>query len=150
MKTKNDGTVEIKRRILTDNRAYFSMIHLFESRTIHQKNKIRIYKTTVQPILCYGCENWAVINKVEEMLDALERKILRQISSPKQDEKGWRTRYNAKIYDLYKDMKVTEFIKFRRLQWAGHVIRMEEHHISKKALQQTVHCRRWVANPRKR
>jgi hypothetical protein len=27
---------------------------------------------------------------------------------------------------------------------------MEEHHISKKALQQTVHCRRWVANPRKR
>jgi hypothetical protein len=48
-----------------------------------------------------------VTHKAEEMLDALERKILRLIFGPTQDEKGWRTRYNAKIYDLYKDMKVT-------------------------------------------
>jgi hypothetical protein len=55
-------------------------------------------------------------NKAEEMLDAFERKTLRQIFGPTQDEKGWRTTYNAKIYDLCKDIKVTEFIKFRRLQ----------------------------------
>jgi hypothetical protein len=61
-----------------------------------------------------------------------------------EDEKGWRRRYNAEIYDLNKDVKVTGFIKFRRLQWAGHVIRMEEHHIPKRALQQTVHCKRWI------
>jgi len=30
-------------------------------------------------------------------------------------------------------MKVTVFFKFRRLQWARHVIRMEEYHTTKKA-----------------
>jgi hypothetical protein len=45
--TKNDEIIKIKRRILMANRAYFSMIHLFKSRKIHQKNKIRIYKTRV-------------------------------------------------------------------------------------------------------
>jgi hypothetical protein len=47
-------------------------------------------------------------------------------------------------------MKVTEFIKFRRLQWAGHVIRTEENRMPKKALQQTIHGNRRVGKPRKR
>ena len=33
-----------------------------------------------------------------------------------EDGKGWRTRYNTEIYDLYEDMKVTAFITFRQLQ----------------------------------
>jgi hypothetical protein len=36
-------------------------------------------------------------SKSEEMLDALERKILRRIYGPKQAEGGWRTRYNTEI-----------------------------------------------------
>jgi hypothetical protein len=46
-------------------------------------------------------------------------------------------------------MKVTEFIKFRRLQWVGHVNRMEENRIPKKALQQTIHGKRRAENSRK-
>jgi hypothetical protein len=61
-----------------------------------------------------------------------------------------RIRYNAEIYDLDKDMKVTEFIKFRRLHWAEHVIRMEKNRMPKKALQQTIHGKRRVGKPRKR
>jgi hypothetical protein len=41
-------------------------------------------------------------NKAEEMLDTFDRKILRRIFGPTEDEKGWRIRYNAEIYDLYK------------------------------------------------
>jgi hypothetical protein len=47
-------------------------------------------------------------------------------------------------------MKVTEFIKFRKLQWAGHVVRMEENRMPKEALQQTVHGKRRVGKSRKR
>jgi hypothetical protein len=89
-------------------------------------------------------------NKTEEMLDVFERKILRRIFGPTQDKKGWRIRHNAEIYDFYKDGKVTEFIKFGRSQRAGHVIRMEEYHIPKKAQQQTGHCKRRIEIPRKR
>jgi hypothetical protein len=75
------------RRILMDNRAYFSMIHLFKSRTTHLKNKIRIYKTVVRPVLCYGYETSAMTNKAEEMLDIFKRKILGWIFGPTLDEK---------------------------------------------------------------
>jgi hypothetical protein len=37
-------------------------------------------------------------------------------------------RYNIDIYDMYKEVKVSVFIKLR-LQWAGHVIRMNEERI---------------------
>jgi hypothetical protein len=47
-------------------------------------------------------------------------------------------------------MKVTVFSKFRRLQWARHVIRMEEYRTTKKAAQQTHHTKRRLRKPRKR
>jgi hypothetical protein len=64
------------------------MIHLFKLSTVHRKNKIRIRKPTLRPILRYGCETWTMI-KAEEMLDLFERKILRRIFfGPTQDEKA--------------------------------------------------------------
>jgi hypothetical protein len=54
------------------------------------------------------------------------------------------------MYRLYKDMRVTEFIKFRRLQWAGQAIIMELHRLPKKSRQQGIHCKRRIGNPRKR
>ena len=74
---------------------------------------------------------------------------MRWTYSPIKDDKGWRIRYNNENYDFYKEIKVATFIKFRRLQWAGH-IRMVEHRIPKKALQQTIHSNRRVGKPRKR
>jgi hypothetical protein len=44
-------------------------------------------------------------------------------------------RYNAEIYDLYKEVKVSMFIELRRLQWDRHVIRMNDERMPKKALQ---------------
>jgi hypothetical protein len=75
---------------------------------------------------------------------------LRQIYFPKEGEKGWRMRYNTEIYGLYEDMKVTAFIKFRQLQWAGYIIRMVEHCMAKGVLQQIIHSKRRVGNPRER
>jgi hypothetical protein len=51
-------------------------------------------------------------------------------------------RYNTKIYDKYKEVQV--FIKLRRLQWAGHVIWMNDGCIPKKAMQWTAYGKRAV------
>jgi hypothetical protein len=75
---------------------------------------------------------------------------LRQIYIPIEDEKGWRMRYNTEVYDLYEDRKVTAFIKFRQLQWAGHIMRMVEHCMAKEVLQQISHSKRRVGKPRER
>ena len=74
---------------------------------------------------------------------------MRQIYILIEDEKGWRMRYNTEIYDLYEDMNVTEFIKFRGLRWSGYVMGMVEHCMAKEVLQQ-IHCKRRVGKPRER
>ena len=89
----------------------------------HTKSQWYYFRLLICP------ELFVTLNKAEEMLDIFERRVLRRIFGSTQAEKGWRLRYNAEIYDLYKDMKVTEGIKFRRLQWTEHVVRMEEHRI---------------------
>jgi len=72
---------------------------------------------------------------------------LRQIYISIEAEKGWRMRYNTEIYDLYEDMKVTAFIKFRQLQWAGYIMRMVEHCVAKEVLQQIIDSKRSVGKP---
>ena len=34
--------------------------------------------------------------------------------------------WNSNIYSRYRDIDMVDDIKFRRLEWAGHIIRMEE------------------------
>ena len=45
---------------------------------------------------------------------------------PTQEEGRWCHRWNNKLYRLYNDLNIVEDIKIRRLDWAGHIIRMEE------------------------
>jgi hypothetical protein len=38
----------------------------------------------------------------------------------------WCPRWNNELYSLYKEPDIVEGIKIRRLEWAGHIIRMEK------------------------
>ena len=84
------------------------------------------------------------------MLNTFERKILRRIYGPIQEGERWRPRWNNELYTLYNDLNIVEYIKIRRLGWAGHVIRMEEERIPKKVLNGTFHYTRPVGRPRTR
>jgi hypothetical protein len=55
-----------------------------------------------------------------------ERKILRIISGPIKDRDQWRCRFNNKLYDLFKELRLSVIIRVARLQCAGHVARMDE------------------------
>jgi hypothetical protein len=50
----------------------------------------------------------------------------------------WRLRYNKELYKLYKEPESSAIIKFKRLQWAGHVERMNMERIPKKILYSTI------------
>ena len=49
-----------------------------------------------------------------------------------------------------KETNIVEDIKIRGLEWAGHIIRMEEERIPKKALNGNFHTARAVGRPRSR
>jgi hypothetical protein len=63
--------------------------------------------------------------KSENALSVFERKILRRIYGPGQDNGKWRTGYNKEMYELYGEPDLVTCIKLKWLQWAGHIQRME-------------------------
>jgi uncharacterized Rossmann fold enzyme len=51
------------------------------------------------------------------------------------------------LYSLYKESNIVEDVKIRRLEWAGHIMRMEEERIPKKVLNGNFHAIRPVGRP---
>jgi hypothetical protein len=81
-------------------------------------------------------EAWILSQTAEEMLNAFERKVLRKIYGLGLDNGQWRNkRYNHKVYNLYKETDLTKNFRLRRLQWMGHVTRMKDERLPKKALE---------------
>ena len=84
------------------------------------------------------------------MLNTFERKILRRIYGPTQEGGRRRPRWNNELYSLYNELNIVYDIKFRRLEWAGYITRLEEERIPKKLLNGNFHTTRTVGRPRKR
>jgi hypothetical protein len=48
----NNEAEKIKARILSPKKA--SLQTIFRAKQIHRSNKIRLYKTLIKPVLCFG------------------------------------------------------------------------------------------------
>jgi len=146
----NDESKEIQRRINQTNKAYYSLLPVMKNKDVHRNTKIKLYQSMIKPVLMYGCEVWSISQEDEERLKTFERKILRKIYGPVMDNGQWRIRHNAELYNLYQNPNVITDIKLRRLQWAGHVIRMSEERIPKKLLTGRLYKDRPKGRPKKR
>jgi len=57
------------------------------SRALNRSSKLKIYKRLIRPVVTYGCEAWTLTNRDEQHLRMFERRILRKIFSPVQNER---------------------------------------------------------------
>jgi hypothetical protein len=57
---------------------------VFQS-AVHNIN-IKIYRTTILPVVLYSCESWSLTLREECRLGVFENKVLRRIFGPKRDE----------------------------------------------------------------
>jgi hypothetical protein len=80
----------------------------------------------------YGGETWTLISSDENALRIFERKLLRKIYEPVLENGEFRIRYNEELNELIKGEVIVRFIKAQRLQWLGHVERMNEMVMTKK------------------
>jgi len=117
----NDNSVEIKKRILMANKRFYGLKRQFRSQFLSIKNKIELYKTLIRPVLAYGSETWVVSKSDEAILGVFERKILRAIFGPTNNNGEWRIKYNNELYTLYKESDIVTYIKINRLKRAGHL-----------------------------
>jgi len=120
----NDNSAEIKKRILMANKGFYGLKRQFRSPFLSIKNKIKLYKTLIRPVLAYGSETWVLSKSDEGILGVFEKKILRAIFGLTNDNREWRIKYNNELYTLYKESDVVTYTKINRLKWAGHVIRI--------------------------
>jgi len=76
--------------------------------------------------------------------------ILRRIYDLTQERGCWAPRWNSELDGLYNEPDTVEDIKIRRLEWAGHIIRMDEERIPKKVLNGKFYTTRLMGRPRNR
>ena len=50
------------------------------------KLKIKIYRTTILPVVLYGCEIWSLTLREERRLRVFENRVLRRVFGPKRNE----------------------------------------------------------------
>jgi hypothetical protein len=62
--------------------------------------KLKIYRTTILPVVLYGCETWSLTLREERRLRVFEKMVLRRIFGPKRDEVTgeWRRLHNEGLY----------------------------------------------------
>ena len=104
-----DETEENQAGILAANKAYSSLQTIFRSKQIHRNNKVRLYKTLIKPMLCYGSVTWSPTQTTEQMLNTFERNILQRIYGPVQGGGRWHPGWNNELYSLYKILKSEEY-----------------------------------------
>ena len=69
---------------------------------------------------------WTLTSRSEQQLRIFERKILRKMFGPVQDENVfWRIRKNHELKELIGNADIVRFIKSRRIACLGHVTRMD-------------------------
>jgi len=82
----NSTNCEIQARIISGNQCCYSCGALMKSRALSRSSKPKIYTTLIRPVVTYGCETWTLTSQNEQQLRILERKILRKMFGPVQDE----------------------------------------------------------------
>jgi len=81
-------------------------------------------------------------------ITAFERNVLRKIYGLVLVNGQQQNRYNHETYKLYNEMEQARNISLRRLQWVGHVMRMKDKRVLKKALKGYIEGRRPVGRSR--
>jgi hypothetical protein len=122
-----------------------------KSRALIRSSKLKIYKSPIRPIVTYGCEARTLTDRDEQYLRIFERRILRKIFGPAQNEDGfWRIRMNRELNDLIKNADIVRYVKSKGMAWLGHVMRMEGERIPNRLLKWKPMGRRNRGRPRKR
>ena len=105
----------------------------------------------MKPVVTYGCEAWTLTSQDEQQLRIFERRILRKIFGPVQnDDRSWRISMSDELNKLIENADIMRFITSRKIAWLGHVMWMGDRRTPKKILERKPIGTRIRGRPRKR
>lgn len=132
---KNEEDMEINQKIQAGYRAFYRQKIIMNNKNLSKKTKLKVYKTTIRPILTYAAENMCLTLRQEEQLKIFERKIIRKIYGGKKiNEEQYRRLTNDEIDKILEGENIVRTIKSLRIKWYGHVCRREDSSVIKKIM----------------
>jgi hypothetical protein len=72
---------------------------------------IRSKTIRIRPIMIYRAETWSLTNKIENILMTWERKILRKIYGPTNENEQWRIKTTSELITKYKFQDIVSVMK---------------------------------------
>jgi len=116
-----------------------------------KKSKLKLYWSIIRPTVRYGCETWVSKETIKNKLMVFERKVLRRIFGPTKESDGtWRIKTADELEELIRHKNIINHIKTQRLSWVGHLHRMPEERMVKKAYKWKPMLTRPLVRPKNR
>ena len=143
---------DVDRRVARASRAFGALRKpVFNNRDLKLETKWRIYQACVLSVLLYGSESWTPLRRDLRRLDSFHHRCVRNILRIS-NEQQWTQRLTHRcIRQRWGDNETaTEIITKRRLEWLGHLARMQSQRIPKITLFSWLPQRRPQGGPRKR
>ena len=82
--------------------------------------------------MTFASETWVLKEAIIQKLLVFERKILRRIFGPTEENQIWRVKTSEELDKLIKHKNIINYIKAQRLSWFSHVQRMPDTRTVKK------------------
>ena len=119
-----DQMQDVMTRIARAKQRFGKMRHIWGNKELHKNLRMRLYKSSVCSILTYGSEAWRLTTKVCAALNGANSSMVSRITGRTIREEA----IEGKTFDLVK------WIRARKLQWLGHILRMGTERKIKRAI----------------
>lgn len=124
---RRNERAHIKQRIQQGYKAYYANKQMLKDKKLSKNTKLKIYKTTIRPVVTYAAEVANLTSKEEEQLKIFERKIVRMIMGPKKvNQNETRLLMNYEIENILKNENIIKIFKSMRIRWYGHIFRRDK------------------------
>ncbi len=117
-----DTELDIKRRKTLAILACNQFQNSFNSKHIHLLTKMRIFNTFIGSIFLYNSELWTLTKMLNNQIDSFHRRLLRRAINIKWPNKISNTNLN----NITNQIPWSKNIKQRRLNWVGHLVRLDD------------------------
>ena len=105
---------DVRRRITMVRQRFGKLRHTWSDKLLHKNLRIRLYKATVCSILTYGSEAWYLDAAVCRALNGANSQMMSIITGQTAHQEA---SAKTRSFDL------VMWIRARRLQWLGHILR---------------------------
>ena len=115
---------DVRTRIAMAQTRYDKLRHIWHNNDIHLGLKLRLYKACICSILTYGSEAWTLTTEVTRAINGSNAQMMAGITgnTPHQEAST-----KSRTFDIIL------WIRARRLQWLGHILRMGTERLLKRA-----------------